>query len=201
MLIFHFHLQAADIISIHESVCPRMPGEKREVQLSWDGVQESLSTTVTLEVFSVKFNNCKHIYPLRIMKPLHKFAIDHMDQLKHVVDDIYVNNYIISHFIGDQPKRSNARQCLCFSSWYPCEFCFSKGTKIVTNTAENKKEKEQLSLQKEILKEKISAIKDSGSGNTQQLSKLKKLEKDLLVAEKNIKAKKSNIVWPKTSNF
>ena len=192
------YFQVADVFLIHESVCPGI-GRKKEVQLSWDGVQESLSTTVTLEVFSIKFSKCKHIYPLRVLKPLHKSKIDLMNQLKLVVDDIYLNNYKISHFIGDQPKRSNARQCLSFSSWYPCEFCFSKGTKMVTNSSYNKKEKEKLVLQRDIVKEKIGAIKDSGSQNTQELTKLKKLEKDLLISEQKLKVKKSNIVWPKTS--
>ena len=162
-------------------------------------MQDTLSTNVTLDVYSIKFANCKQIFPIRVIKPLHKYTIEHVNQLKLVVDDIYANNYIVSHFIGDQPKRSNARQCLCFSSWYPCEFCFAKGTKIVTNSAENKKEREKIILQKDLVKEKITALKDTGSQNTMELTKLKKLEKDLITAEQKMKVKKSNIVWPKTS--
>ena len=191
--------QAADVISIHESVCPRTGREKREVQLSCDGVQESLSTNITLDVYSIKFSKCKQIYPLRIIRPLQKFNLDHVNQLKNVLDDIYTNNYIISQFIGDQPKRSNARQCLCFSSWYPCEFCFAKGTKIVTNSTENKKAKEKIGLQKDIIREKLATLKDSASPNAQEVQKLKKLEKELNTAEQKLKVKKSNIVWPKTS--
>ena len=196
---FFLFFQAADVISIHESLCPSAATHKKEVQLSCDGVQESLSTTVTLDVYSIKFDGCKKIYPLRVIKPLRKVTIDPIQQLKSVVDDIYMNKYKISQFIGDQPKRSNARQCLCFSSWYPCEFCFAKGTKIITNSAEKKKEKDRLSLQIDIVKEKINSVKESGSRNNIELTKLKRLEKELVSAEQKIKPKKSNIVWPKTS--
>ena len=147
------------------------------MQLSCDGIQETLSTTVSLDVYSIKFSGCQKIYPLRIIKPIQKNSIDHIQQLKHVVEDIYTNNYIVSQFIGDQPKRSNARQCLCFSSWYPCEYCFAKGTKVVTNSAENKKEKEKLILQRDLIREKIDQIKANGSENTRELTKLKKNRK------------------------
>ena len=186
-----------DVITIHETLCPIHHVQKREVQLSLDGVSESLSTTVSLDVYSIKFPGCKHIYPLRVIKPLHKFEIDHIEQFKKVLDDIYENDYVVSQFIGDQPKRSFARQCLCFSSWYPCEYCFAKGTKIVTNSSENKREKEKLTLQIDIIKEKVSSLQ--GSENAGQVQKLKKLKKELILAEKKIKAKKSNIVWPKTT--
>ena len=169
------------------------------MQLSCDGIQESLSTTVSLDIYSIKFNNCRHVYPLRIIKPLRKVTIDHMFQLKCVLDDIYLNNYVVSQFIGNQPKRSNARQCLCFSSWYPCEYCFTKGTKIVINSAAQKKEKDKLNLQIDIVKEKINNMKESASQNKKDMTKLKMLEKDLVTAEEKIKPKKSHILWPKTS--
>ena len=136
---------------------------------------------------------------MRVIKPLRKVPIDHIHQLKLVLDDIYSNGYIVSQFIGDQPKRSNARQCLCFSSWYPCEYCFAKGTKIVVNLAERKKEKETLTLQRDLVKEKIDNMKESGSQNAQELNKLKKIEKDLQIAERKLTLRKSNIVWPKTT--
>ena len=199
MLLFSHYFQVADVIAIHENICPRSAKCKKELQLSCDGVKESLSTNISLDVYSVKFSGCKLIYPLHIIRPLQKVTIDHINQLKNVLDDIYVNEYKVSQYIGDQPKRSRARQCLCFSSWYPCEFCFAKGTKIVTNSTENKKEKEKLNLQKDLVKEKIATMKDSGSQNEIELRNLKKLEKELITAEQKLKVKKSNIVWPKTS--
>ena len=156
---FYFYFKVSDVITIHESLCPRSATRKKEVQLSCDGVQESLSTKISPDVHSIKFTDCKHIYPLRIIRPLHKASIDHILQLKNVLDDIYGNNYKVSHFIGDQPVRSRARQCLCFSSWYPCEFCFAKGTKLVTNSADKKKKKSSYPFRETLLRKKLIQLK------------------------------------------
>ena len=172
---------------------------KRTLQLSCDGVSECLSTSVTLDVYSVKFEGCKNVYPLRIIRPLKKFNIDQMHQLKQVLTDLRKNNCKISQFIADNPKRSNARNCLCFSSWYPCEYCFSKGVKIVTTSIESKKKKESIKMQKEIVSEKIESVLQHGSRNSSQILKLKNIEKKLIAEEKSIKPTKSNIVWPKST--
>ena len=153
-----------------------------------------MSNSVSLDVYSVKFSDCRNIYPLRIIKPLKKVTVDHIQQLKLVLDDILQNECKVSQYVGDNPKRSNARLCLCFSSWYPCEFCFAKGTKLTTNAMEVEKEREKLHLQREILREKINSVNDSS-----EIAKLKKLEKELVASEKKLKTKKTNIVWPKTS--
>lgn len=167
------------------------------MQLSCDGVHDAKSNSISHDVYSVKFDNCQTIYPIRIVRPLKKGSVDNLHQLKLVLDDLYVNNCVVSQFIGDNPKRAFAKHCLCFSSWYPCEYCFAKGTKILLNSEENEKHKEKLQLQRQIVSEKISSLRESDEQN--DLAKLKRLEKDLLESEKKIKTKKSNIVWPKTS--
>ena len=167
--------------------------------MSCDGVSESLSTSVSLDVYSVKFEGCKTIYPLRIIKPFNKYSIDDNEQLRLVLNDLHDNNCEITQYIADNPKRSNARQCLCFSSWHPCEYCFAKGTKLETNSLETKKKKEGLKMQKEIVAEKIERVRQTGSVNSSQMLKLKNIEKKLNVEEKKLKPKKSNIVWPKST--
>ena len=186
-----------DVLAIHASVCPNHARQRVKAQLSLDGVGECLSTNVSLDVYSIKFEGCKQVYPIRIIKPLKKVNLDLYQQLNDVLDDLYINQVQITQFIGDNPKRSFVRKCLCFSSWYPCEYCFTKGTKIITNSAESKKNRERLSLQKDIVQEKINIVKNTGTQS--ELYKLKKLEKDLTVSQSKIKVKKSHIVWPKTS--
>ena len=160
---------------------------------------ESLSTTVSLDVYSVKFEGCKNVYAVRIIKPYNKFKMDSREQLSSVIKDLCDNNCKITAFIGDQPKRSDAKECLSFSSWYPCEYCFAKGTKIVTNSVENQKKKDEIAMQKEIVAEKLNSLQQSSNQDSNEIRKLKNLEKKLAASEKQIKTKKSNIVWPKTS--
>ena len=187
-----------DVLTVHEAVCPT-PNPQRKLQLSCDGVQESLSTNITLDVYSVKFLNCKHVYPLRVVKPLQKGVIDNTLQLNLVVKDLYANNCKITQYIADSKKRSEGKLSLGHSSWFPCEYCFAKGTRIIINPAVKNKEKNQIALQKDIIQEKIDTLKNQGSQNGSEVRKLKLLEKELTKSEKKLQTRKSHIVWPKSS--
>ena len=139
------------------------------------------------------------VYPLRIIKPLKKNTVDNAAQLNMVVSDILANGCKISQFIGDNPKRSGAKECLCFSSWFPCEYCFSKGTKLVSNNSEIEKKKKQIETQKQLIQDRMEQMKSSSNVDVQEMAKLKKIEKDLNETLKKLKPIRSNIVWPKTS--
>ena len=117
------------------------------------------------------------------------------------ISDIYANDCEISHFIGDNPKRATARQCLSHSSWYPCEYCSCKGTKIVTNDVEIETKKRNLQIERKIVTDKIRELEaqPESEESIEELDALKVIEKQLITSEKKIKPKKSNIVWPETS--
>ena len=193
-------LQVKDVLLIHQLICPNY-NPNGKIQLSCDGVSETKSTTVSLDVYLIKFINCKNIYPLRIIRPLKKVNIDHKVQLKLVIDDIHENNLEIAQIIGDNPKRANAKCTLCHSSWFPCEYCCCKGTKIVTNDSEIIRKKKNIEVEKKIVSEKIAGLKKLPvtSSIRTELTTLQRLGKDLTDATNKLKPKKSNIVWPKTS--
>ena len=131
--------QAEDVFKIHESICPRagLPGGK-EVQISLDGVSESKSTSVSLDVFSLKMKNCKCVYPIRIIRPLGKYrGIDSQQQLRIFLDDVKSQGKHICQFLGDNQKRSTALNSLGHASWYPCEYCFSRGVPLKIKTGHN----------------------------------------------------------------
>lgn len=165
--------------------------------MSSDGVSESLSTSVTLDVYSIKFLKCKYVYPVRIVKPYNKYPIDEVQQLNEVIENLYNNGCKITQFIGDNKKRAKARLSLNHSSWFPCEYCFAKGTKVVTNNFETKRKKEGLKMQKEIIAEKLENF--TGSANSSQVLKLKNIQKKLEAEERKLQPKQSHIVWPKST--
>lgn len=135
--------QAKDIFKLHDEVCPRscMPGGN-DLQLSLDGVSESKSTSVSLDVYSVKMRNCKAIFPVRIIRPLGKYrGINNKDQLRLVLEDVTQHHKCVRHFLADNQKRSMAKNSLGHSSWYPCEYCFSRGVPLTTKTGGVKKTK------------------------------------------------------------
>ena len=138
---FLHSFQAKHVIALHESQCPNF--QTRKLQLSADGVSESKSTSVSLDVYSAKFESCKRIYPLRIIRPIRKVDIDHYEQMDLALQDIYENDCIVTQFVGDNLKRAIARHSLNHASWFPCEYCFAKGTKFTVNNKEIAKKKKK----------------------------------------------------------
>ena len=135
-----FFFQATEIFKIHQSVCPRsrMQGAN-EVQASLDGVSESKSTSISLDVYSIKIKNCKCIYPVRIIRPLGKYrGLDNQAQLQIFLDDVKSTGKHICQFLGDNQKRSVALNSLGHASWHPCEYCFARGVPLKTKTGDGK---------------------------------------------------------------
>ena len=107
-------VQVEDIVRIHTSKCNNiveMYGEKT-VQLSCDSVSECKSNGISIDVYSIKFTNCKHVYPLQIIRPLQKNQIDHGDRLQHSIQDLTDNACRILQYIADNLKRATAKGCL-----------------------------------------------------------------------------------------
>ena len=146
-------------------------------------------------MYSVKFKNCKTIYPLRLVRPLVKKKIDNKAQLSEVINDISSNNFIITQFIADNLKRATAKECKNHASWFPCEYCYGKGVKIEITT--NSKAKKQLMEQMKLVQEKMAEYENvhpppESRSNYRNLMLLQeKLKKSL-----NALQSKSNIRWP-----
>ena len=118
-------MQIPDILKCNED-CPSGKGQNT-VKLSLDGVSESRSTNVSLDVYSLKLNECQTVYPLRIIRPLCKLSVNYMDNFKAVLTEIDLNDCQLSHVIADNPKRAFVRNSLSHGSKYACEYCFAQG--------------------------------------------------------------------------
>lgn len=111
-----------------------------QVQFSLDGVSESKSTNISLDVYSCHFTNCKNIYPLKIVRPLKRKSTNNRDILDTVVDDVQEANLVIEDVIADNPKRAIIREAKNHASNYSCEYCHTKGTQFKNNVAGAKKQ-------------------------------------------------------------
>ena len=188
---FIYIFQFSDVKALHAKKCPRFKEQK--LQLSCDGVHENKSSRVSLDVYSVNIKDCKNIYPLKIVRPLVKEIIDHKEQLRQVACDITDNYFRIMQYIADNLKRAVGKDCKNHASWFPCEYCYAKGTKI--EISKNLKQKRQLHQQITIIEEKIAKLRNAletpeSQSNIQNLLSLKN---DL---QRNVNAlkKKSNIL-------
>ena len=136
-MVFFYLSQIDDLIKIHRSLCEDHEDDQLIVQLSLDGVSESKSSGNTIDVFCVKFNHCRNIYPIRLIKPCERYKYDDQLQLKHVLDDLNDNEVVIDFASCDNPKRSNIKCVKCHSAKFPCEYCehpaiiFKEGNKKV----------------------------------------------------------------------
>ena len=170
----------SDIEEIRRKVCGQ---DKRSLQISCDGMSESKSTNISIDVFSSKFPHCKAIFPHRLVRPLKKFPVDNLFQFSRFLEDIVENNLDIDQYIADNLKRATGKNSLNHSANFPCEYCFCKGIRFQPKT--NKTSEQNL----EKLREKIMTLSDLDVDITE-------LENEIVKAKKSLVKKKSQIVWP-----
>ena len=91
--------------------------------MSLDGVQESKSSTTTIDTYSIQFEGCRNIYPLRLIRPCDRYKYDEQDHLKKVLKDINENGLVIDCAVFDNLKRSTARCSKNHAARHPCEYC------------------------------------------------------------------------------
>lgn len=192
---YSLSFQIEDILAIHQKSCPSFT--ERKIQLSCDGMSESRSSSVSVDVYSLKMKNCQCIYPHKLVRPLGKNVIDHRKQLKDVVCDILANDLRIMQFIADNLKRAIAKECKNHAAWYPCEYCYAKGIKIDLN--ENNNARKKILDQIKSVNEKISQCQNEPLSQS-KIENLIALKEEL---QKSLSAlrRKSNILWPQSTMY
>ena len=186
-------VSAKDILQLHASKCPN---PQKNLQLSCDGVAECRSNSVTLDVYSVRAVNCRQIYPVKIIRPLNRYKIDHKEHLREILNDfVRKNSCCLKHYIGDNPKRAIAKDCLNHASLFACEYCFSCAIRL--KLASNSDELDE-DMTKKILREKLNILKEKPLNNEIK-KEIKKLTA-LLVKINKSKAKRSQLVWPSSTS-
>ena len=181
-----------DVIAIHQLKCPNA---NSTVQVSVDGVKECHSNTNSLDVFSTRFAKCDTVYPLQIIRPFGKYRVDNQHYLDEFLTDVCSNNCTIEAFVGDKPKRSDAKVSKCQAAYYPCEYCESKGHLLKTQDESLKLKKKKLLEQKTVISNQL-AIAEQTNGDPNQIQALKTVLQSVNDAIKNINSKHNNIVWP-----
>ena len=128
--------QIEDVMKIHNSISENHRNHPPVIQLSLDGVQESKSSSASLDTYSVKFEGCRNIYPIRLIRPCEKFKYDEQEELRKVLQDITQNDIIIDCAVFDNLKRSTARCSKNHAARHACEYCFNGA---VTHTVSNRR--------------------------------------------------------------
>lgn len=173
-------------------------GENNQIILSLDGVSESKSTSISLDVYSIKFRGCRDVYPVKIIRPIVKNQVDDYEQFRMVLEDLKQNGLKIDCCVGDNPKRSFMRNSLQAAGKICCEYCFESGVQCVH------KEEKNVDYIKKLEEQKLTLISEIDSlhpvNDTDQIEALNKILDNLKETEKIVKQKKtSHIVWPSST--
>ena len=159
-------------------------------------MSESKSTSVSLDVFSAKTNNCPVTYALKILRPHGKYkGLDPRPHFQDFLQDVKTQGDIVL-FIGDNPKRALARDSLSHSSYYPCEYCFARGIRHYINSnseSEMCQKLKDFKLQKEVIEEKLANATNVDNSTKKQLEQLLATINE---EEKNLPKNKSQTAWP-----
>ena len=189
-------LQVEDLLHLTHSKCPH---SSFKVQLSLDGVQEARSNNVTTDVFSIKFENCKYVYPIRMIRPINRYKFNEQEQLQHVLDDLNDNFIDITDIIADNPKRSNMKQAKNSNGTFGCEYCEGCAIQIKDYRGIDEIKKKYETIKKN-LEQEIKHLQDNPgpSSNIKKIQDLSKLKDNLLRDQKrDISAITSrHIYWP-----
>lgn len=196
----HFSLsltfQIEEIIKIHHDKCPQ---KSNTIQLSLDGVQEARSNTISNDVFSIKFEGCKNIYPVRIIRPINRYKVNMQRQIQEVINELNQNSIHIKDIVGDNPVRSNLRLALNSNSTYGCEYCEVPALQI-KDLKGIEEIKNKFTMQKKNIEEQIRLLQNTAgpSSHVTKIDDLMKLKRNLINDEKKeISAiTHRNLCWP-----
>lgn len=164
------------------------------IVISLDGVAETKSTDISLDVYSMKFKGCKDIFPIKIIRPLNKYAIDNQEQFSYVLESVAENNLEIESVIADNLKRAFIRNSVQFCGRFGCEYCFQPGVSFrSTTTQETEGIIQKIQKQRREISEKISQLNDE-----EEIETFQSIVKNLEEAEKIAKKQRpsSHTVWP-----
>ena len=106
--------------SIHEEGAPFC-----DFDLSLDGVPESKSGGRSIDILSLQFDNCRHVYTVGILQPFLKDIPDKADiALTRFVEDYPNCGLRLRHVIGDAPMRCKLRGIYQFNARFGCDYCY-----------------------------------------------------------------------------
>ena len=183
-------------------------------------MSESKSTTISMDVYSARFDNCHIIYPHTITRPVNKYKLDGKPYLENFILEFVQNHCNIKQFVGDNPKRAFVKFCLSHSASFACEYCFARGTSLKLCSKKVTQDKEKLEKKIKDLNEQIENLKekqkieeedrehdddddddeeekDPEEGKySEEIDTLTSIKDYLCVSLKEISKHKSKIVWP-----
>ena len=95
--------------------------------MSIDGVNETNSSSRSLQVVSIQFNDCKEIYPVVISRPevFQKVAMKENFEMyiSSLLDQLQEHDITFKKLVLDAPERAACRKQKQHGGYYSCDLC------------------------------------------------------------------------------
>ena len=125
--------------------------------------------------------------------------MDPRPYFKDFINDLKNNNMIIKMFIGDNPKRALAREALCHSSLFACEYCSQKAASFVLVEKQVQAKKKKIETQIKVIEQKIATLQSDDHHDKAEVKELISIKDTLNNSIKDLGKKRSQVVWPSST--
>ena len=123
-----YYCDVKDIVDFHNSL-HGTPVKSKVVDMSLDGVPQSKSGGISMEVLSVRFIECRTVYTVAILKPMRKrMGICDDVILEPLLEGERLGHVEIRRVVADAPKRASLQGLKQHSATYSCPYCKARKT-------------------------------------------------------------------------
>ena len=195
-------LQMKDILRIHHAINPDHRAHSHVMQLSLDGILESKSSLNSIDTYSVKFSNCRNIYPIRLIRPCEKYKYDEQVELKSVLSDINSNGITIECGVFDAIKRSTVLCIKGHSAKFPCQYCESCAVLYSNSNKTNAAIEKRYNTKNKSLSQELSQLEetlDEPSENEAVMNLRERIENINKDKDTSLQKGRKQLTWPSST--
>ncbi len=124
----HYYVALEQIVELHRN-SHRNEVNTVTVDMSLDGIPESKSSGLSIDVLSIRFHGCDNIYSVGIMHPAKK-GLKGKDEilLRPLLADLQKSGVRVKRVIADAPKRAVLQGLKSHAATFGCHYC--KASKV-----------------------------------------------------------------------
>jgi hypothetical protein len=121
--------QLADVVAWHKYRHEGRELDTQEVDLSNDKVLETDKSKISINVFTIRFRNCKDVFAFFIVRPTAHFVkedLPQQDLIRRVLTDARLTGLEVQKIIADAPCRAEWRCFLGHTALFGCDLCYAR---------------------------------------------------------------------------
>ena len=123
-----FYVSLQELLEFHRRAHP-MGANDKVIDIAVDGVPETKSGGVSIDVLSVGFPGCRLVYPLAILRPSRSgMSLPESIIFEPLLRELTRCSLSVRLVIADAPKRAKVLGIVGHSGKMPCQYCYAKAS-------------------------------------------------------------------------